>query len=73
MSHVEPCKSALLLSWKSFVRLPVVLIIRIGGFILRHHRAVTAAIVFGVVLVLTVESVQGNQVCLACTGTSGVF
>ena len=49
------------------------LIIRIGGFILRHHRAVTAAIVFGVVLVLTVESVQGNQVCLECTGTSGVF
>ena len=43
---VEPCKSALLSSHKSSVRLPVGLTIVIGGFISRRHRAVTTAIVF---------------------------
>ena len=45
-SHVEPCKSALLSSRKSSVRLPVELTIEIGGFLSRGHRAVTPAIVF---------------------------
>ena len=45
-SHVEPCKSALLSSLESSVRLPVELTIGIGGFLLRHHRAVSPAIVF---------------------------
>ena len=45
-SRVEPCKSALLTSWKSSVRLPVRLSEGIGGFLSRCHRAVTPAIVF---------------------------
>ena len=45
LSRVEPCKSALLSSWKSSVRLPVGLTIGISGFLSRCHRAVTAAIV----------------------------
>ena len=45
-SRVEPCKSALLSSLNSSVRLPVDLTIGIGVFLLRHHRAVTPAIVF---------------------------
>ena len=45
-SLVEPCKSALLLSQKSSVRLHVRLAIGIGGFLSRGHRAVTPAIVF---------------------------
>ena len=45
-SRVEPCKSALLLSWKSSVRLPVGLTIGIGGFLWRCHMAVTPALMF---------------------------
>ena len=45
-SRVEPCKSALLSSWKSSVSLPVRLIIGISGFLSRRHRAVAPAIVF---------------------------
>ena len=40
-SHVEPCKSPLLSSRKSSVRLPVGLTIWIVGFLSRRHRAVT--------------------------------
>ena len=39
----------------------------------RCHRAVTPAIVFELILVVTVESVQGSQVYLQCIGTSGSF
>ena len=46
LSRVETCKSAVLLSWKSSVIFPVGLTIGIGGFLSRHHRAVTTAIVF---------------------------
>ena len=46
LSRVEPCKSALLSSRKSSVRLPAELTIEIGGFLSRGHRAVTPAIVF---------------------------
>ena len=45
-SHVEPCKSALLSSRKSSVRLPVELTIGIGGFLSTCHRAVTPFIMF---------------------------
>ena len=45
----------------------------IGGFLSRCHRAATHAIVFRVILGVTVESVQGNQVYLKCIGTSGSF
>ena len=45
-SHLEPCKSDLPSSRKSSVRLSVELTIGIGDFLLRHHRAVTPAIVF---------------------------
>ena len=72
-SCVEKCKSTLLLSRKSSVRLPILLTIGIGGFLLMFHRAVTPAIVFESELVVTVESVQGSQVCLDCTRTSGAF
>ena len=44
-SRVEPCNSALLLSQKGSVSLPVGLTIEIGGFLSRRHRAVTSAIV----------------------------
>ena len=40
-SHLEPCKSPLLSSRKSSVRLPVGLTIWIVGFLSRRHRAVT--------------------------------
>ena len=43
---VEPCKSSLLSSRKSRVRLPVRLTIGMGGFLSWRHRAVTPAIVF---------------------------
>ena len=46
LSHVQTCKSAFLSSWKSSVIFPVGLTIGIGGFLSRHHRAVTTAIVF---------------------------
>ena len=39
-SGVEPCKSTLLSIGKSSVRLPVVLTIRISGFLSRRHRAI---------------------------------
>ena len=45
-SCVEPCKSALLSSQKISVRLPVRLTIQISGFLSRHLRAVTPAIMF---------------------------
>ena len=45
-SCVKPCKSALLSSRKSSVRLPLGFTIGIGGFLLSCHRAVTPAIVF---------------------------
>ena len=45
-SRVELCKSALPLSRKSRVRLPVWLTIWIGSFLSRCHWAVTPAIVF---------------------------
>ena len=48
-SRVETCTSTLLSSWKSSVRLPVMVDIGIGGFRLRCHRSVTPAIVFSVV------------------------
>ena len=44
--HVEPCKSTLLSSRESSVRLPVRLSKGIGGFFSRGHRAVTPAVVF---------------------------
>ena len=46
LSRVEPCKSALLLSQKRSVWLPVGLTIGIGGFLSRCNRASTPAIVF---------------------------
>ena len=46
-SHVEPCKSTLLSSRKSSVRLPIGWTIGIVGFLSRCHRAVSPAIVFG--------------------------
>ena len=67
-SRVEPRKSALLSSWKSTVQLPVGLTIGIGGFPSKHQMVVTDS-----VLVDTIESVHGSQVCLECTGISGVF
>ena len=45
-SRVEPCKSPLHSSQKSSVRLPVVLTIRISGFLSRRHSAITPALVF---------------------------
>ena len=45
-SGVEPCKSTLLSIGKSSVRLPVVLTIRISGFLSRRHSAITPALVF---------------------------
>ena len=47
-SRVEPCKSALLSSSKSRIRLPVGLSIGIHGFLSRRIKAVTPAIVFSV-------------------------
>ena len=46
LSRVEPCKSALLSSWKSRVRLPVGLTVGIGVFLSWCPRAVKPAIVF---------------------------
>ena len=46
LSRVEPCKSALLSSWKSSVRFPVVFTVGISGFLSRSHLVVTSAIVF---------------------------
>ena len=46
-SHVEPCKSTLLSSRNSSVRLPIGWTIGIVGFLSRCHRAVSPAIVFG--------------------------
>ena len=45
--------------------------IGIGGFLPRCLRAVTPVIVFESIIGVTVESVQGSQVYLECTGTSG--
>ena len=45
-SHMVPCKTALLLTWKSSVSFPVWFTIVIGGFPFRGNRAVTTAIVF---------------------------
>ena len=72
-SCVEKCKSTLLLSRKSSVRLPILLTIGIGGFLLMFHRAVTPAIVFELILRVTVESVHGSQVYLECIGTWGIL
>ena len=72
-SRVEPCKSALLSSHKSSVRLPVRLNIGNFGFLSRRRRAVTPPSCFESVLGVSVVSMQGTQVCLDCTGTLGVF
>ena len=45
-SHMVPCKTALLLTWKSSVSFPVWFTIVIGGFPIRGNRPVTTAIVF---------------------------
>ena len=45
----------------------------IGGFLSRCHRAVTPAIVFELILRVTVESVHGSQVYLECIGTWGIL
>ena len=45
-SRVEPCKSTLLSSQESRLRLAVMLTIVIGGFLSRCHSAVTPYIVF---------------------------
>ena len=71
-SRVEPCKSALLLSQKNSVRLPVGLTTGIGGFLSRPTRLSHQPSYFEAVLCLTVNSVQWSQVFLECTGTSGV-
>ena len=70
---MELCKSALFSSLKCSVRLPVEMNIEIGGVLPRCHRAKHLPSCFELVLGVTVQSVQGNQGCLECTGNSGVF
>ena len=45
--------------------------IGIGGFLSRCHRAVTPAIVFELILRVTVKSVHRSQLYLEWIGTSG--
>ena len=65
----EPCKSALLSSQKFSVRLPVGLNIGIRTYSQGGIWLSNLPLCFESVLGVTLESVQGLQVCLECTGT----
>ena len=72
-SHVETCKSPLLLRWKSSFRLPVVWSSGTGAFSSGVLGLSHLPSCFESVLRTTVESVQGSEVYLECIGTSGSF
>ena len=72
-SHVETFKSAFLSSCQSSVRLPVELTWGFVAFSLGATGLSHLPSCFELILGVTVQSVQGNQVYLEWIGTSGSF